>query len=257
MKTGITVHCVVKNEEQWIWYALMSVLDKVDRVLLLDTGSTDKTLDIVKTIDSQKIQIEQIKVENDIEFPKLRQRQIEQTDTDWIMVLDGDEIWQADMLDKAVFRIKQAQQNILASFVHYFEFVKDTRHYYMGHEQKRFPLHNRQEYGWYAIRFMRNIENLVCEKPYGLEGYFINGQELQRYGSSTDYIWNDDVYYFHARNLLRSSSEEKDKEVMQRVEKRHFAKIGEIPKIYRGIEIKYPEVFSFEKPTIVPDIKEL
>jgi glycosyltransferase involved in cell wall biosynthesis len=254
MYNGLTVHVVCKNEEKWIWYAIKSVIDQVDRILIYDTGSTDKTIEILKTFDNKKIELTELGCVSAEEFTELRQKQIDETNTEWFMVLDGDEIWENSMLIKTIDRIKTTPENILACFVHYFEFVNDIRHYYMGHEQIRYPLHNRKEYGWYAIRFIKKTQDLTCSKPYGLEGYFVKDQELQRFGKSEDYLWCDDVYYFHSRNLLRSSSNDKDKEVMQRVEKRHLAKIGEIPKIYRGIEVIYPQVFTISHPEIVGDI---
>src|SRR3990167_5692967 len=52
---SITVHCVVKNEEKWVWYALNSVIDIAQKVLIFDTGSTDKTVEIIKKIKNKKI----------------------------------------------------------------------------------------------------------------------------------------------------------------------------------------------------------
>ena len=46
----IWAHTLVKNEENYIWYAINSVIDWVDKVLVWDTGSTDKTVEIVKNI---------------------------------------------------------------------------------------------------------------------------------------------------------------------------------------------------------------
>jgi len=255
MNDGITVHCICKNEERWIWYSLMSVIDYVDKILIFDTGSTDNTVDIIKSINNPKIELSEVGNVNAKQFTNLRNWQLENTKTDWIMVLDADEIWPFEALKSILKRIKDSKKNILAAFVHYFEFVKDIKHYYMGHEQIIFPLNEKKTYGWYTIRFIKNIPGLKCGNDYGLEGYFTsNGNELQRNGFN-NYIWADDIYYFHTRNLLRSSSEEKDKEVMQRVEKRHHHKIGEIPKVYRGITITYPEVFSMSHPDIVPNIE--
>ena len=55
MKSNLTVHCVIKNEERWIWFAINSILDIAGEVLIYDTGSADKTVEIVKTIKSKKI----------------------------------------------------------------------------------------------------------------------------------------------------------------------------------------------------------
>ena len=47
----VWAHTLVKNEERYIWYAVMSVIDWVDKILIWDTGSTDKTVEIIKEIE--------------------------------------------------------------------------------------------------------------------------------------------------------------------------------------------------------------
>src|SRR3989344_7832345 len=93
MKPLVTVHVLIKNEDRWIWYALMSVLDYVDKILIYDTGSTDKTIDIIKSIDSPKIIFESHPISTRQGLVKLRQHQLDRTRTPWFMLLDGDEIW--------------------------------------------------------------------------------------------------------------------------------------------------------------------
>lgn len=253
----ITAHYIIKNEERWIWYSIMSIIEYVDEILVYDTGSTDKTVEIVKSINSSKIKIKEFKNIDKNSFTELKQRQIEETKTEWIATIDGDEIWDENSIKTIISRIKNSPENIIGAFCHYFEFVNDIYHYYMGHEQIIYPLNKKKEYGWYTIRFIKKIPGLVCKNEYGQEGYFTSdGQELQR-NPFENFLWCHDIYYFHTRNLIRSSSEEKDNEVMLRVEKRHNCKIGEIPKIYRGININYPEVFDLEHPKIVPNIYEI
>ena len=256
MKT-ITAHMICKNEERWIWYSLMSIINHVDRILVYDTGSNDNTVEIIKTIKSEKIELVQFENIDAKKFTELRNMQLKQTKTDWIFVCDADEIWDYNSLKLVIERIQNAPDNVIATFVHYFEFVKDIWHYYMGHEQIIFPLNEKKTYGWYALRFMKNMKGLVCGNDYGLEGYFTeNGNELQRNGFC-NYIWGDDIYYFHTRNLIRSSCIENDEKVMLRVEKAHHHKVNLIPEVYRGIKVVYPEVFSLQRPSIVPDIYNL
>jgi len=54
-KFKIVVHCLVKNEENFIWYAINSVLPFVDKIMIWDNDSTDKTIEIIKSIHSPKI----------------------------------------------------------------------------------------------------------------------------------------------------------------------------------------------------------
>jgi len=256
MKT-ITAHVVCKNEERWIWYSLMSIINHVDKILICDTGSNDKTVEIIKSINNPKIELTEVGEVNPKQFTEIRNKQIKETKTDWIFICDADEIWDNKSLETIISRIHNCENNIIGAFVHYFEFVKDIWHYYMGHEQIIFPLNEKKTYGWYALRFMKNIQGMTCGNDYGAEGFFTpNGNEFHKNGFN-NYLWGDDIYYFHSRNLIRSSSQENDAKVMLRTEKAHHHKINKIPEIYKGLKVTYPEVFSIEHPHIVPDIYQL
>ena len=92
----IWANTIVNNEENFIWFAIMSVVDYVDKVLVWDSGSTDNTVAIIKEI--QKIKKDRIifrevgEVKGE-DFAKARQAMLEQSRCDWILILDGDEIW--------------------------------------------------------------------------------------------------------------------------------------------------------------------
>ena len=49
-KQTIWANTIVHNEENFIWFAIMSVIDWVDKMLVWDTGSTDKTVEIIEEI---------------------------------------------------------------------------------------------------------------------------------------------------------------------------------------------------------------
>jgi hypothetical protein len=116
---GLTVHCVVRDEP-FVYYAVKSVYEYVDVILLYDTGSTDAhTLsDIARLCEEDlqcKIRFKSIpgivdetkwtKNEGPKNFRQMvkqnkdkkgygfvRQMQIDVTDTKYFMILDGDEI---------------------------------------------------------------------------------------------------------------------------------------------------------------------
>ena len=256
MYDGITAHSIIKNEENWIWYSLMSVLDQVDEIIVYDTGSTDNTIEIIESINSPKIKLKKVDSITSKNFSNYKNQMLGETKTNWFFALDGDEIWNKEMFKIVIDRLKEASENKVGGLVHYLEFVKDIMHYYRGHEQKIYPYNIKRSYGWMTTRFIKQQKTLESRNNYGMEGWWVNDHELQASGYD-NLIWNYDVYYFHARNLLRSSTEEKDKEVMLRVQKRHHNKIGEIPKKYGDVIINYPEVFWYDHPKIVPDIKNL
>lgn len=76
------------NEEANIRIPLASAIDLVDEVVIVDGGSTDKTLEIARSF-SDKVQI--FNVDNPPNFLKNKQRAIEFAKGDWILQLDADE----------------------------------------------------------------------------------------------------------------------------------------------------------------------
>ena len=96
-KKTITAHTLVKNEARYVWFAVMSVIQHVDQVLLWDTGSTDETLEIINEIrkspEGKKVCIKKVKEVTAETFPQVRQCMLDETKTDWILMVDGDEVW--------------------------------------------------------------------------------------------------------------------------------------------------------------------
>jgi len=92
----ITAHVLIKNEENFIWYSILSVIDHIDEIMIWDTGSTDHTLEIVKEIKARypnKVDYDEFGQADEYKYSQLRQAMLDKTKTDWIMILDGDEIW--------------------------------------------------------------------------------------------------------------------------------------------------------------------
>lgn len=111
----LTVHSIVRNEP-FVYYSIKSVYDAVDTILLYDTGSTDHTLSDIRQLlaedTANKIIFRQINMDDETQWTKnyglsrpviinnsnismgvLRQQQIDETDTEFFLVLDGDEIY--------------------------------------------------------------------------------------------------------------------------------------------------------------------
>ena len=77
----IWAHTLVKNEEKYLWYSVASIAPFVDRVLLWDTGSTDKTPEICKELIvrfPKKIDFRQLKISSAEEFPSVRKKMLGQ-----------------------------------------------------------------------------------------------------------------------------------------------------------------------------------
>ncbi len=78
---------VVKNEEFYLPQCLKSVKDVVDEIIILDTGSTDKTPQIAQQFGANVYPFNWC---ND--FAKARNAALSYAKGDWILVLDADEV---------------------------------------------------------------------------------------------------------------------------------------------------------------------
>lgn len=242
------VHTLVKNEERWLWFAVNSVIPYVDRVLLWDTGSTDKSLEIEKELVKKyksKIDFRQMGEVDAFGFTKVRQEMLDNSDCDWVMILDGDEVWWKENIKRAVEIIKRRGRE-LDSLVHrYYNLVGDIYHY-QGEEAGRYMIDGKK--GHLTIRFFnREIPGVNFSNPHGTQGIYDSSGTLIQERDKKRRLHLDD-YYLHFTHLVRSDSLLKDREVVKRNIKYKYELGIPFPK-----DFKYPEVFYEERPGFVSD----
>lgn len=111
----ITAQCLIKDEERFIGYSIRSVIDYVDKVLIFDTGSTDKTVEIIQDLIKEypnKIIFERKGECDKVKLQHYKQEMLEKTKTDWFMILDGDEVWTKAGIEEAMQTIQENKKNI-------------------------------------------------------------------------------------------------------------------------------------------------
>ncbi|MFA6541116.1 MAG: glycosyltransferase family 2 protein [Bacteroidota bacterium] len=86
MKTTITLSMIVKNEEQYLRECLDSAAPFVDEIVIVDTGSTDGTIEIAKEFGAK---IFSIPWNNN--FSDARNEALARCSSDWVLYLDADE----------------------------------------------------------------------------------------------------------------------------------------------------------------------
>ncbi len=237
----ITAHMVVKNEDQWVWFAINSVLPYVKKIFITDTGSTDNTLEVIKSIKSPKIKLTQTKINHPSELTKIRQRQLNKTHTSWLWLVDADEIYPQ----------KTAQEIVQAIATNRYEGIVVRRYDLLGdvyHRQKEtvgaYNLFGHK--GHLTIRLLNKklIKGLHLIGDYPLEGYYdFSGTSVRDRNPQKYYLTKN--YLYHAMYLKRSSQGGNLKHVFNRQKY----------KIEKGIPInnQLPEVFNLPRPSIVPD----
>ena len=245
MKTNLTIHCVVKNEEKWIWFALRSVLDIADKVLVYDTGSSDRTVDIIKTIKTKKIIFEE-KGEVDAKgLTKLRKDQLKRTKTEWFLILDGDEIWPENTKKELVGKIIKTDESKWGVVVRAWNLVGDIYHYHPESVHYHWPYAPRNYKGWANLRILRKSAVSDIKGDYPLEAYCDkHNVPIQNYGDKHLVFLKN--RYLHTTYLLRSDTRKRDKGVLNRLKK---------SKMEYGISFapnfKYPNVLYNRRPDTV------
>lgn len=231
---------IVKNEDQWVWFALHSIMPYVDMILVTDTGSSDKTQEIVRALASPKIHFRQTNVQTPSEITAERMRQLRATQTDWIWIVDGDEIYPRETVKECLAAIKT---NVYEGIVvRRYDLLGDIYH------RQRESVGSYQmlgQTGHFVTRFVNQakITGLHYAGDYPREGWYDKaGKSIHERDGSTWYITQE--YLYHAMYLKRSSLG------------------GNLPmfnrgkyKIETGMTIKrsIPSVFSLARPANVPD----
>lgn len=82
----LTLSMIVKNEENFLRDCLESVRNVADEIVIVDTGSTDKTLEIAEEFKAKIFHLEWIK-----DFSAARNFALQNSTGGWILYLDADE----------------------------------------------------------------------------------------------------------------------------------------------------------------------
>ena len=86
MKQTLSLCMIVKNEEKYLHDCLQSVCDIVDQIVIVDTGSEDKTIEIAKEFGAEIHHFDWVD-----DFSAARNESIKQATSEWILWLDADE----------------------------------------------------------------------------------------------------------------------------------------------------------------------
>ena len=99
---------IVKDEEASLPSCLNSVKDVVDEMVVVDTGSTDRTPAIAKEFGAKVYRFPQ-----DSNLSPARNFSLEQATGDWILVLDADEELSANIVPQLKQAIARGQDDVV------------------------------------------------------------------------------------------------------------------------------------------------
>ena len=174
----VTVHMMCRDEPL-AHFALLSVLPFIHRALVIDTGSTDETyrrLEAVKMMfpekhivlrqerlqDSTKWSLSERPIPN-YELSACRQRMIEETETRFIWVVDGDEVYLEETAKAVVKEFRNWPIKRLCAFVPLIWFGRSKYELILNSLPKTYPFAGRL--------FIREGLSIVGFFPGELHGY--------------------------------------------------------------------------------------
>lgn len=192
----ISGHMIIRNEDQFVGFAIRSALPFLERLFIYDTGSTDQTVRVVREMGDSKIVFDEKGPQTPAGITALRNEMIAKTKTDWFFLLDGDEVWNQEILKKYFEFTLGQPKNILATYLQTRNCVGDIYHY------------RREDSGKYEIGDKRGHLNIrAYRKTVKWEGQY----PLEHCVDTTDKnsLAFFDGFYWHMTHLKRSSASEK------------------------------------------------
>ncbi|MCX7884944.1 MAG: glycosyltransferase [Caloramator sp.] len=117
---SISLCMIVKNEEENIKRCLESIYDIVDEIIIVDTGSTDRTIDIAKEYNAKIYNFQWN--EN---FSDARNLSLEMASGDWILIMDADDEFEREDKDKLINLTKN--ENVNAYFLQTLSYVGENK----------------------------------------------------------------------------------------------------------------------------------
>ncbi|MBJ6362714.1 glycosyltransferase [Paenibacillus sp. MAHUQ-46] len=192
---------IVKNEAASIGRCLDSVKNIVNEIVIVDTGSSDNTLEICKTFDAQVFSFPW----ND-SFAEARNFGLNHARGDWIMWLDADE--QCTISDLKAFSEQLKQETELIYAVHLVNYIgKDTNPDHAFHITQ--PRLIRNHRGFKFINRIHETFDLTNAAPYLLnQNIPVISAVFHHYGYMDDVIYAKNKVHRNIALLQREISDQ-------------------------------------------------
>lgn len=106
MKSNLTALIIARNEEKML-QACLETLQFCQKIIVLDNGSTDKTVSIAENYDCQVISFAHES------FAKLREKASSLVETDWLFYVDADERVTPALAKEILFHMEKADCQVM------------------------------------------------------------------------------------------------------------------------------------------------
>lgn len=192
----ITPALMIANEEYWIYYVLRDLLKVFPRTIVIDTGSVDSTLELVrKAAGESPNHLTLVRTNaghNANKIGELRNTMRELTETHWMFLVDGDEIWREAQIYQMIGRSVPDNTGVVMVG------VKQVQDVGGALKIRSNDLANRDSLFAPDIRWTK--------VDYPFEGYGLDSSNFSR--DRLQYFPAPEVFCYHTRHCRRSSRDE-------------------------------------------------
>lgn len=232
MTTLLTPCLVVRNEEYFISYVIAPLVWEFPNVVMIDTGSTDETVNIARqtanAIRKGRLSIIQKNLKDEaVRIGDAKNHLMNVLATPYMFLVDGDEIWPRDQIQIVKKYVETIDPNLECCMV-------TGRNVFPNKDNSLFES---LDGNMSSDRVFRKDVRWV-ELEYPFEGHDLDGKVKR------GVVGQIPAYYWHTRHLLRSS---KEQDAYFRDKKRSYYKpAGErvpIPRNWMG-----QKVLTFPNP---------
>lgn len=148
-RVSISLCMIVLNEEKFLKRSLTNVAPYVDEMIIVDGGSTDKTLEIARSFNARIFQSPWKE-----DFAAQRNISLKHAKNDWILVIDADEIYEKKLLE--------ALQSLALNNIGIDAFAFPRKNFIDGKQTSAYPDHQTRFFKRdKEIRYERLIHEVV------------------------------------------------------------------------------------------------
>ena len=166
-KSTLSLCMIVKNEEKHLVKCLKSVRDVVDEMIIVDTGSTDKTIDIARVFGAKVFDFPWTG-----DFSAARNHSLAQATGDWILVLDADEVISARDFDELKALIRKRSSSPVAYSIVTRNYTNNASVIGWTPNRRTISRGSRRRMGYQAQRFGFSQEEKMSFSPIRFTSYW-------------------------------------------------------------------------------------
>ena len=225
---------IVKNEEQYLPYAIASVIKYIDELIIIDTGSTDKTIEIAEAFCKQAKQGMVIQMPWKHDFALARNVSQAPAKSDWILWLDADEV----LHDLGIKKVKNELINDSTCdfyLIPRLNFWKDLKHV-AWYPDSQYKLYRNNGVRWQGKIHEKLFDNNIPEHRTRLKQTDVHTFHYA-------YLKQEDEVAEKMANYIKIENPDMDDAKIKKCSREHsffYNKEHDFLQPYNGV---YPEVF--------------